>query len=265
MTTTRNNLIRSIVACSACVALLGTAIALPAIARQKDRRPRDPGAPPTVLKEAKLNIEHNATDHDTGFQGAVDSEGWQQLELIGPNGPVLQFEGKGELGELGLTELFFETVEPENADTPIAELLADLPAGTYTFRGRGMIEGERTGEVTGTALLTHNIPAGPALLTPTGGATVPADELQIRWGAVTQTLGGGPVNIVAYQLIVEKDVAPHRHMIGKWGLSMYLPATVTSMTLPRGFLEPGTAYKWEVLAIEESGNQTLSSSDFRTY
>jgi len=27
------------------------------------------------LKEAKLNIEHNATDEDTGFQGYVDSEG----------------------------------------------------------------------------------------------------------------------------------------------------------------------------------------------
>jgi hypothetical protein len=30
------------------------------------------------------------------------------------------------------------------------------------------------------------------------------------------------------------------------------------------FLEPATAYLWEVLAIEESGNQTLSSSAFRT-
>ena len=25
---------------------------------------------PVPLKEAKLNIEHNATDHDTGFQGS---------------------------------------------------------------------------------------------------------------------------------------------------------------------------------------------------
>lgn len=53
-------------------------------------------------------------------------------------------------------------------------------------------------------------------------------------------------------------------MIGKRGLSMYLPATVTSITVPAGFLEPATAYDWEVLAIEESGNQTLSSSSFET-
>jgi hypothetical protein len=31
------------------------------------------------LKEAKLNIEHNAKDNDTGFQGAIDSEGWDRI------------------------------------------------------------------------------------------------------------------------------------------------------------------------------------------
>ena len=36
------------------------------------------------------------------------------------------------------------------------------------------------------------------------------------------------------------------------------------VTVPDEFLEPATAYAWEVLAIEESGNQTLSSSDFET-
>src|SRR5262245_33203 len=36
------------------------------------------------LKEAKLIIEHNATDEDTGFQGFIDSEGWRQLDVTGP-------------------------------------------------------------------------------------------------------------------------------------------------------------------------------------
>ena len=36
------------------------------------------------LKDAKLNIEHNATDEDTGFQGFIDSEGWRRLEIRGP-------------------------------------------------------------------------------------------------------------------------------------------------------------------------------------
>ncbi len=53
-------------------------------------------------------------------------------------------------------------------------------------------------------------------------------------------------------------------MIGKFGLSMYLSPSVTSIALPDGLLEPGSAYGWEVLAIERSGNQTLSSGSFRT-
>jgi hypothetical protein len=49
---------------------------------------------------------------------------------------------------------------------------------------------------------------------------------------------------------------PHPHMIGKFGLSMYLPSSVTSIDVPDGLLEPATAYNWEVLAIERSGHQT---------
>ena len=82
---------------------------------------------------------------------------------------------------------------------------------------------------------------------------------------MTQTITGQPVTIIAYQLIIEKDVEPHPHMIGKIG-AQHVPAALgdehhASRT---GFLEPDTAYKWEVLAIERSGNQTLSSGSFRT-
>jgi hypothetical protein len=35
------------------------------------------------LKEAKLNIEHNATDSGTDFQGFLDSEGWSRMEVTG--------------------------------------------------------------------------------------------------------------------------------------------------------------------------------------
>lgn len=217
------------------------------------------------LKEAKLNIEHNAKDEDTGFQGFIDSEGWKWITVTGPDGKVLKFEGKGELGQLGLTELFFETVEPENADVPIDEVLETLPEGNYVFKGSAIENGERQGKTIGTAWLTHDIPEGPALLTPTEGAEVPEDEdLLVSWSPVEKAIDGSDVNIIAYQLIIEKDEDPHPHMIGKMGLSMYLPASVTQMTIPEEFLEPGTDYEWEVLAIEESGNQTLNSGSFST-
>jgi hypothetical protein len=81
---------------------------------------------------------------------------------------------------------------------------------------------------------------------------------------VTETIQGGAVTIVAYQLIVEVDEEPHPHAFAKRNLSVYVPPEVTSLTVPDEFLQPGTAYLWEVLAIEESGNQTLSSSAFET-
>ena len=217
-----------------------------------------------ALKDAKLNIEHNATDRDTGFQGFVDSEGWQRLDVRGPAGEVLAFEARGTLAELGLTELFFESVEPENADVPIDKLLARLPEGDYTIAGPAQENGRSVGQTSGTAWLTHDIPAGPKLITPRDGATVPVRGVVARWRSVSETITGKPVKIIAYQLIIEKDVEPDRHMIGKLGLSMYLPPSVTHIDVPDGFLQPRTAYNWEVLAIERSGNQTLSSGSFRT-
>ena len=219
----------------------------------------------TPLKAAKLNIEHNATDADTGFQGFVDSEGWQSLTFTGPGGEALTLTGQGALSNLGLTELFFETVEPANADVPLAEMLALLPEGEYTIAGAAIESGESKGQTTGTAWLTHHIPAGPTLLSPEAEAVVSAtDDLLVSWSPVTKTISGADVTIIAYQLIIERDGEPHPHMIGKFGLSIYLPAAVTSIPIPSEFLEAGTAYNWEVLAIEESGNQTLSSSTFRT-
>jgi hypothetical protein len=216
------------------------------------------------LKEAKLNIEHNATDRDTGFQGAIDSEGWRRLDVRGPRGKVLSLRGLGSLGRLGLTELFFETVEPENKDTSIRKMLAKLPEGRYRIGGPAQENGERVGRTVGRAWLTHDIPAGPRLVSPAEGATVPTQGVVADWEPVSRTITGKPVRIIAYQLIIEKDAEPHRHMIGKFGLSMYLRPSVTSIDVPDGFLEPRTAYNWEVLAIERSGNQTLSSGSFKT-
>ncbi len=224
-----------------------------------------PGSGIIPLKDAKLNIEHNATDGDTGFQGFIDSEGWQELVFTGPQGNLLTLTAQGELGKLGLTELFFETVEPANREIPLEDLLKTLPEGDYNISGPAVEAGEAKGQARGTAWLTHTIPAGPVLLSPAENEVVSAVEnLKVSWEPVTQTINGGEVLIIAYQLIIEKDVPPHPHMIGKYGLSMYLPSSVTSIMIPSEFFEPATSYKWEVLAIEESGNQTLSSSQFST-
>jgi hypothetical protein len=244
------------------IVLSAALVSVAAVAVARDREAVSATVVP--LKEAKLIIEHNATDRDTGFQGFIDSEGWRKLDVRGPGGEVLSLEGRGSLARLGLTELFFETVEPTNADVPIAQMLTKLPEGNYTISGPTQENGKSTGRTSGAALLTHDIPTGPKLVSPAEDATVPVRGVVARWQPVTETITGAPVKIIAYQLIVEKDTKPHPHMIGKLGLSIHVPRTVTSIVLPNGFLEPRTAYDWEVLAIERSGNQTLSSRSFRT-
>ena len=55
--------------------------------------------------------------------------------------------------------------------------------------------------------------------------------------------------IVTYQVIVNQ---------GDRELSMYLPPNITSVTIPGEFLEPGSETSGEVLARDQSGNQTIT-------
>jgi hypothetical protein len=216
-----------------------------------------------AFEQAKLLIEHNATDLDTGFQGFVDGDAWKELHILGPNGhEILHVQAKGKLRDLGLTELFFESEEPANAEVPIPEMLANLPEGTYTFKGK--LAG--SGSITGTTTLSHTIPKGPVLTAPSAAAVIsPAGGVVFSWQAVTESLSGGPVNIASYELIVEKDVPdPFPNAFAAIKLSIHLPPSVTSFTVSSPFFQAATSYKWEVLAIEQNGNQTLSSGAFST-
>ena len=169
----------------------------------------------------------------------------------------------GGLFNFGLTELFFETSEPENDEVPIVDVLERLPEGTYSFTG------ELVGGVQSTVVTTfsHTIPAGPVLTNPADGATdVDPNNLVVSWEAVTTDLDGDPgITIVGYQVIVELAEEPEFPQgFAQPVFSVYLPATATSVTVPSAFMTSGAPYEYEVLAIEESGNQTLSSAEFTT-
>src|SRR5919198_938625 len=143
------------------------------------------------LTESKLIIEHNAKDKDTGFQGFIDSEdGWKRITVTDPNGKkVLDFSPEDNLGKLGLTELFFESAEPENADVPISELLKTLPEGNYTFSGFTAESAEGNGTLIGTATFSHDIPEAPAILSPEEDAVLPKDQdLHVSWSSVDKTI-----------------------------------------------------------------------------
>ena len=65
--------------------------------------------------------------------------------------------------------------------------------------------------------------------------------------------------------LFEKDAPdPFPNAFAKIKLSIHLPPSVTSFTVSSPFFQAATPYKWEVLAIEQNGNQTLSSGVFST-
>ena len=109
----------------------------------------------------------SATPQQATGNHQVDSEGWQRLDMTGPDGESnFTFEALGSLGNLGMTELFFETVEPENAEVPIDDMLEKLPEGGYLIMGPTIENGESEGDAIGAPELDHSIPEGPELLTP---------------------------------------------------------------------------------------------------
>jgi hypothetical protein len=189
--------------------------------------------------DARLKIEVNATDGDAGLQVFLDGEPWRAVSLYNPSGrKLVEITAKGPLKNYGLTELFSESSEP------FKKL---FPEGVYTFRGT-TIDGKN---LLSTARLTHDIPDGPRIVRPHNDAEVPRDHVVIAWKPVP-TPG---VDIVGYQVVVTRE-DPLRV------LSVDLPARARRLPVPAEFLQRGTEYKAEVLAIEASGNQTLTEIAF---
>ena len=60
------------------------------------------------------------------------------------------------------------------------------------------------------------------------------------------------------------EVAKHLSFARAAAALRMTPASVTRISIPSAFFEQETSYEWEVLAIESSGNQTISSSAFET-
>lgn len=179
------------------------------------------------------------------------------MSIFDPQGRrIFSTRTRGRLGRFGGSELFLESGEPPFSELPLAKLLKQWPAGTYRFRGRGA-----GGEVfRGAARLTHHLAAGPGLVSPVEGSA-PQDpgSTVMRWHRVPPPQRD---RIIGYEVIVERETQDRALPVVT--LDVMMPPSATRLRVPRGFLRAGTEYAWEVLAVERSGNQTLSSSTFTT-
>jgi len=234
--------------------------------------------------ETKIFIEMNATDGDAGLHALLDAEAWVWASIFGVDGRrIFMEDAQNNLQEQGLTENFFESAEPlcaPDEDDPeeevvsLSEFLERFPPGEYRFKAV-TIEGDKLED---TATLTFNLPAAPDISMFDGTEDVDPANALMTWAAgmdlgekchdddlVTDGIITDPalVNIVGWEVVVEPEdeeaFDPFRVF------SVQLPSEMTSVTISPEYLNSfpaGTEFKFEVGAIEASGNQTFSEGGF---
>lgn len=230
---------------------------------------------------AEIFFELNDTDGDLGIHALIDGDPWKRLTIEDQRErKILNVYVRGRLKRQGLTEFFFESAEPpfESDEDPSEALPPEqffrrFPPGIYEIEGRTLDGEERESETE----ITHAMPAPPEPTVngmplaedcdedvPIVGA--PGDAVVISWPQVVSThpeLGNpqgalGVITIHNYQVVVEAELEPVPAVF-----SVTLPPDVTSMTVPPELLALGEEFKYEVLAREESWNQTAVESCFQ--
>ena len=224
------------------------------------------------LDEAQVLAELNATDGDLGFHALIDAEAWDRLTVRDPDGRViLAVRPRRSLARQGLTELFFESAEPEFDELSPEEFFARFPAGLYRITGR-TVEGDI---LEGAARFSHRMPAPVGNVAVSGIALVEeldcdeeapivGEPVVISWDPVTRSHPeiGDPIdariNIDRYQLVVEREEPAL--LVYSIDLPGDLPAY--EITVPPEFLALGEEFKYEILARARNGNQTALESCF---
>ena len=219
----------------------------------------------TPFDEADLFFELNDTDGDLGLHALIDGDAWKSLEIENPaEREQMRVTVSGNLRRQGLTELFFESAEPPFDELPPEQFFLRFPEGEWEIEGI-TLDGE---ELESEDVLSHVMPAPPDNITLNGVPSAEdcdADPLPsvtppvlIDWDPVTEShpeIGReGEIEIVRYQLVLETA--------GPLNLTLDLPPEVTEFEVPAEIIAMSDEWKFEIVAREETGNQTAVESCF---
>ncbi len=220
----------------------------------------------TPFDVGKLFFQLNDTDGDLGIHMKLDGEPWKRVVVEDPRGrKMLNITSRGRLRKQGLTELAFESAEPQFDDLSPAEFFARFPQGIYEIEGRTLEGEERENEIR----ITHVLPAPPENLAVSSQAApedcdegvVPevANPVVLSWDEVTHShpdIGrSGDINVTRYEVAVEVDETPYK-------LEVTLPPDATSFAVPADFIALAEEFKFQVLVTDAGGNETSSESCF---
>lgn len=205
--------------------------------------------------EFKVFIEICGTDEDAGLKVVLGGEPWKRALIFAPNGRLIYQLGP-RLGDVGSDSVFLESAEPPFGELPLDEFLARFPEGEYDAVGV-TLEGDR---LTGTAALTHDLPAGPIITSHQDDEVVEltGENLLVTWDPVTGDYRGGVLGsaVVGYILTVTFDDEILGETVERELTIDVIPPDTFSAQIPADFLKPDTEVQIEVAAREESGNRT---------
>ncbi len=222
----------------------------------------------TPFDVADVYAELNNTDEDLGFHALIDGDEWKRLSMEDPNERrMLAVMLRGRLRQQGLTELFFESAEPNFADLSPDEFFDRFPEGPYEIEGI-TLDGE---ELESTDVFSHLMPApaGDLMVNEDpAAANCDVDPLPSTSAPVTiswsvsplshPSVGtpSQPIDIVKTQLVLAE--AEDEEIVA----SIDLPPGVTEYTFSEDLTDLGETWKYEVLLVSDTGNRTAIESCF---
>lgn len=211
---------------------------------------------------ARLFLELNHTDGDLGLHAEIDGDEWTNLEIRHDRHQLLDISARGALRDQGLTQLAFESTEPNFLELDPVEFFDRFPEGAYEISGRA----HRGDQYDSVVWLSHVLAApaealvsGNPAASSCGDLPVPAGTppVVIDWLPVTSshpTVGvAGQVVIERYQFFVEQ---------GDMKLALDLPPWVTMFEIPPSLTAGGGVFKFEIIARTSAGNNTAIESCF---
>lgn len=222
---------------------------------------------PVEFAEAKIFFEFNSTDLDLGTHIFFDAVGWNEVEVIGPDGTIFEVENGGGLGVIGSTEVFTESAEPpldeENLEAEMAAFFARFPEGEYEFEGV-TVDGR---ELEGSATLSHALPAAPEMIFPDPEAEenlADPDDMLVIW---VDASGPGDPEIERYEVVVEfEDEVSESVFTYVVEVPADPGAGLQSLPVPPEWFESLEAFdgefKAEIVAIAANRNATIVELEF---
>ncbi len=215
-----------------------------------------------AFTESKIYFELNDTAHDLGIHSAIDGGPYVALAMTDTRRrPMLNINASGRLAKQGLTQLFFESAEPNFTEFGVAAFLARFPEGTYRLSAR-----TKTNRMMRTSVeLSHvmpdrvrNVSVAGVVYTSDSEVPVVSAPVLIDWDPVTTshpTVGKtGPMEIAKYQYFVQ---------VGDYKLGVDLPPTVTQFQVPAELIALGSDFKLEIIATSATDNNTAVELLFR--